>query len=446
MKGRELREMDQSKSSVPATEVYGGHKDLVTSYSIELRQRKANDVLGIATVVMLFCIVVNEAYHSDILLFVNSGCVLVKLVFLFNYYADEFTRRKLRDPLWSKLSLFTSPLAPAFFSEFTIILLHCPPFLPRVDSSFRKLNILSFMRVYIFLRLFRDRSFTSSNGGRLVGQLSRTELDITFIIKTTLYTNPFPLALTSLTFSFLIMSFCMYVAESDQLSVADAFWLTGVTFTTVGYGNIVPKTDLGRILAMLSAILGIMFTALITAVILRSLTISKTQKQMVLFMMECGQSLKIKDCSARVVGQCVRIAVLQKQNRIATLSKEFRVLDSLCRRNRSLRRREGMMEIDVLEMLIADPRYVLSQNTGLQQLCRKPADSVNVLQQSQSLHAGSLRRNQPMGSPRADTESEGRVNERIKCMEVVLAGVNSRIDTIENTLNSIISEIRGLTE
>lgn len=43
----------------------------------------------------------------------------------------------------------------------------------------------------------------------------------------------------------------------EGLRLLDAFYLTGLTVTTVGYGDITPHTDLGRILSVLFALSGI---------------------------------------------------------------------------------------------------------------------------------------------------------------------------------------------
>lgn len=210
------------------------------------------------------------------------------------------------------------------------------------------------MRVYIFLRIFRDQSL-SRGGAKLVAQLSQTDLDLAFIIKTTLYKDPFPLSLGSLGICFFICAFCMYVAERGRgimisvegrgpgnagMSFQDAIWLTSVTYTTVGYGTVTPDTTTGRIVAVLSAVIGIIFTALITAIIHRTLTISKTQKQMVLFMLECGQAINMKEYASRIISQAFRV---RKLGSMAAPKVHWRNLNRLCQRFRSLRRREGAM-------------------------------------------------------------------------------------------------------
>lgn len=62
----------------------------------------------------------------------------------------------------------------------------------------------------------------------------------------------------------------VYAAERDQdgssiQSLGDAFWWATVTTTTVGYGDTVPITDEGRIIAVILMLLGVALLAVLTA-------------------------------------------------------------------------------------------------------------------------------------------------------------------------------------
>ena len=61
--------------------------------------------------------------------------------------------------------------------------------------------------------------------------------------------------------SILISSSLIYIVEKDQQpenfgSIPQAMWWTMVTFTTVGYGDIVPVTVAGKVIASLTALMG----------------------------------------------------------------------------------------------------------------------------------------------------------------------------------------------
>lgn len=54
-------------------------------------------------------------------------------------------------------------------------------------------------------------------------------------------------------------------AEGSELSTWDGVWWAMTTMTTVGYGDIYPHTDLGRLIAMAVMVVGIGFIAILTA-------------------------------------------------------------------------------------------------------------------------------------------------------------------------------------
>jgi voltage-gated potassium channel len=56
-------------------------------------------------------------------------------------------------------------------------------------------------------------------------------------------------------------------STTDVKDILDAFWWSLVTITTVGYGDTVPRTTMGRVIAMVTMITGIFLLSIITATI-----------------------------------------------------------------------------------------------------------------------------------------------------------------------------------
>ncbi len=65
----------------------------------------------------------------------------------------------------------------------------------------------------------------------------------------------------------LFFGFLFYISEPGVTSYSDGLWWALVTITTVGYGDITPLTNLGRIIASSLMIMGIGFIATITAAV-----------------------------------------------------------------------------------------------------------------------------------------------------------------------------------
>ena len=64
----------------------------------------------------------------------------------------------------------------------------------------------------------------------------------------------------------------MFYAESEAqpkvfTNILDTFWWSMVTFTTVGYGDMVPITPLGKFISAVVVLIGIMLFALPTSIL-----------------------------------------------------------------------------------------------------------------------------------------------------------------------------------
>ena len=70
------------------------------------------------------------------------------------------------------------------------------------------------------------------------------------------------------------------VTHVEKIPFADALYFAFVTGLTIGYGDIVMHTPVGRLIALLIGLIGILFTGLIVAVLVHAVreSIEKSEK------------------------------------------------------------------------------------------------------------------------------------------------------------------------
>ena len=150
-------------------------------------------------------------------------------------------------PVWGRLKFATSPLA-------LIDLLAIVPF---YFASFVSLD-LRLLRLFRLLRLLKITRYSPALA--IIGSVLRQQY------------RPLAGTLMILLTALVFLASLIYLTEHEAqpvkfANIPDAMWWTMVTLTTVGYGDVVPITLLGRLVGGLTMITGIMMVALPTGIV-----------------------------------------------------------------------------------------------------------------------------------------------------------------------------------
>ncbi|AQP54000.1 Ion channel [Vagococcus penaei] len=76
-----------------------------------------------------------------------------------------------------------------------------------------------------------------------------------------------------------LISGTIFYSTVENLTILNAFYLSFTTLTTIGYGDIYPQTDLGKLFTIIYALVGIGLMALFISVVSRAYLYSKTDKK-----------------------------------------------------------------------------------------------------------------------------------------------------------------------
>lgn len=158
--------------------------------------------------------------------------------------------------------LLFCPDKKAFFKEI-MTWVDLISLLPFYENIIRKGGgTLNFLRAVRLIRTFRAlKVFAFTSGLQIIVQslkASFRELILLLII----------LLIPAVVFSSVLFEIeANHPSQEDFQTIPEAFWWAIITMTTVGYGDMVPKTILGRIIGGLCAICGVLIVALPISVI-----------------------------------------------------------------------------------------------------------------------------------------------------------------------------------
>ncbi|CAH8440247.1 unnamed protein product [Schistosoma bovis] len=206
-------------------------------------------------------------------------------------------------PITSTSTVSTSSLPSlSTFSSFDSVQSHSV----KIVSIDLILSVPMFFRLYLLFRvmLLHSKLFTDA-GSRSIGAMNKVNFDTRFIFKTLMTMCPGKLLLGFILCLWIVYSWTLRACESfydtENGSLLNSMWLIAVTFLSIGYGDIVPHTYCGRVIALATGVMGSGCTALVVAVFARKLELSKAEKHVIHFMMENQLNKKVKNYAANVL-------------------------------------------------------------------------------------------------------------------------------------------------
>jgi voltage-gated potassium channel len=174
-------------------------------------------------------------------------------IFVVEYLARVWTcveQQRLRHPLWGRLRFMKQPLA---LLDLIAVVTYWTPW---------DLRFLRVVRLVRLLKIFHLYEFEAALERLSVSLERRKELLLVAVVLMAV-------------FVYLASSLLYQIEHARQpqvfSSVPATFWWAMVTFNTIGYGDMVPLTPLGQLVAGLVSVFGVGVFALPTAIVIAAI-------------------------------------------------------------------------------------------------------------------------------------------------------------------------------
>ena len=206
-------------------------------------------ILNVIAVILETVPSIHNSYINFFLIFDSVSVIIFTVEYVFRVWSSNHDPR-YKHSLHGRIRYMLTPGA-------LIDLLAILPFYLHVIIGL-DLRVLRILRLFRFLRLFRLTAYMkSAKIVRNVFTSKASDLKLSFLL---------------IIFLIIISSSLVYFAEhlaqpAVFTSIPETFWWAVVTVTTVGYGDMIPVTIIGKILTGIIALCGIALFALPAGII-----------------------------------------------------------------------------------------------------------------------------------------------------------------------------------
>ncbi|CAL1536837.1 unnamed protein product [Lymnaea stagnalis] len=181
------------------------------------------------------------------------------------------------------------------------------------------LSVLMMFRLYLAGRfLVVHSSLLTDQSTQTISAVSHVKIDLFFVFKAAMTDHPgkvIALAMFSMyAMSVWAMRTCelYYTSITDSHSIYESMWLSAITFLTVGYGDITPKTHCGRFVAVITALMGLGSTALLVAVVAKKMEQTRAERYVFNYLSLIHLEHKRKNAAADVIKFSIKVFCWKK--------------------------------------------------------------------------------------------------------------------------------------
>uniref|UniRef100_A0A3Q2D4E6 Potassium intermediate/small conductance calcium-activated channel, subfamily N, member 4 n=1 Tax=Cyprinodon variegatus TaxID=28743 RepID=A0A3Q2D4E6_CYPVA len=162
-----------------------------------------------------------------------------------------------------------------------------------------------FLRLYLVHRaiLLHSKVLLSASY-RSIGSLNNINFTFRFVLKVLMNKHPARVLLVFILLFWLTASWMLTLCERQAVGkrtealttgqMDTALWLIAITFLTVGYGDVAPKTSCGKGVCLFTGVMGVACTAMLVAIVTEKLALNKGEKHVHFFMMDIQISKRVR--------------------------------------------------------------------------------------------------------------------------------------------------------
>ncbi|KAL3859133.1 hypothetical protein ACJMK2_009365 [Sinanodonta woodiana] len=175
-------------------------------------------------------------------------------------------------------------------------------------------SILMLGRLYLVGRFLVVHSkLLTDTSSQSLGALNKVKINTAFVFKALMSSMPGTMLITIMVAILFIDSWAMRTCEvyyhpgNDASNFLNSMWLISITFLTIGYGDIYPSTYCGRVVSVVSGLMGVGTTALLVAVLASKLEQSRAEKYVHNFVSRVQLDKTRKAAASDVIKQSIKL-------------------------------------------------------------------------------------------------------------------------------------------
>jgi hypothetical protein len=245
----------------------------------------------------------SQKFNANICKAVLSFCTALLCFYITVYYKELLELKKLKQSdldsvMQDQTNFFKSGLVYWYLLEMIVCLVHIPYGVDMsVTIEFRSIlafyrgemivTLVIFMRLYHVVRVIRDWTLIRFKNAVFLSKLVHVEQGYFYALKVLLHENPVAFVLCGLASTLLLFGYLLRTYDTtarpvvEGFGLSQAYWISLLSLTTVGYGDDVPKSHLGRIMVVMLVYIGSILIPLQIAIVERLLQFNIQEDRMI---------------------------------------------------------------------------------------------------------------------------------------------------------------------